>query len=123
MNDMDPSDEGQERSLEIDRAVEELRRRAEKIGLYMQDAAIATTSEEMAAHAAANSSSIRDAIEAGAEFLIMGVFLVGDQAFSKRVIDPEQHEFDKEAQVLLPDPAEELRKRLEEGKPLFDDED
>lgn len=108
---------------EIDQMVVELQARAEKLGLYMRDAMIATTDEDVFKQAAANNESIKVAIENGATFLVMSVFQIGDQAFSKRVQDPEQYEIDKEAQVILPDPAEELRQRLLEGKGLFDDDD
>ncbi len=108
-----------EPSPEIDAMVEELRQRAEKLGLYMQDAMVATRDDELAARASQSNMSIRDAIEGGAEFLVMAAFMIGDQAFSTRVLNPEQYEINKEAQVILPDAATELKRRLEEGGPMF----
>lgn len=67
------------------------------------------------------------AINDGEHVVMMVNFAIGEVAWSTRVQNPEQHEVDKEAQVLLPDPAEELREKMkraqEEGRSIFDDED
>jgi hypothetical protein len=106
---------------EIEEMMEELRRRAEKLGLYMQDASIVTSDADVAKRAAAHNVTIRDAMEAGAEFMAIGVFIIGDQAFSNRVIHPEQYEVDKTVQTMLPTEAEAMKERLTEKLSSTDD--
>lgn len=114
---------------EIEEMMEELRRRAEKLGLYMQDASIVTSDADIAQRAAAHNVTIRDAMEAGAEFMAIGVFIIGDQAFSNRVLHPEQYEVDKTVQTMLPTEAEMMKEKLTERMQsgdimsIFDDED
>lgn len=118
------------REPEIEGMMEELRLRAEKLGLYMQDASIMTADADIAQRAAAHNVSIRDAMEAGAEFMAVGMFLIGDQAFSNRVLHPEQYEVDKQVQTMIPSEAEAMKEKLAERMQnsddilsIFDDDD
>lgn len=111
----------------IRRIGEELEDKARSLGLYMHGISVGCHDEDLMAKINADPAAINKAIEEGQEVVLMVNFALGDIAFMKRTQDPEQHEIDKEAQVLLPDPVEELREKLrkarEEGKDIFDELD
>lgn len=104
--------------------VEALLKRVEatmqKEGLYLQQAGFMATPEDD---------------EPDGPVFLQAVFLVGEQAFSDRVVDPEQERVDREFAAMMKgfevDPAAELRekmaKAMREGKDIlsldFEDED
>ncbi len=104
---------------------ERLKVKAEKLGLYLQDATIATPDPDAAAQVAPE--SIIQGIKDGKPFMLMTTFVIGDLAYSKRVQDPEQHEIDKQVQVMMPTAAEllkeKMQRRMAEGKSIFDEDD
>ena len=103
-----------------------LKEKAEKIGLYMQDASIATPDPDAAEEAQLRPDSIIQSIQEGKHFMLLTTFVIGDLAFSKRVQEPDQHEVDKQVQVMMPTEAELLREKMEralrEGKSIFDED-
>lgn len=107
---------------EIGPIVEQLKDKAEKLGLYMGDAMIATADSGIAEEVGIT-KTVKEAIEAGAEFVIISTFSIGKIAWRKRTQDPNQDEIDRQVQIMLPDPAEEIKRRLEAGGPLFGEDD
>lgn len=99
----------------------------EKIGLYMQDATIATGDPEAALEAQIAPDSIVKSIEDGKDFMLLTTFIIGDLAFSKRVQNPEQAEIDNTVQAMMPTDAEllkeKIQRRIAEGKSIFDEDD
>lgn len=105
--------------------VRELEDRARKMGLYLEDVGIASQSHDQAVNAMQSADKLREVINSGeAQLVVVGTFVVGDVALSKRVLDPEQDEIDTQVRAILPDPAEELREKMrraaEDGKSIFD---
>jgi hypothetical protein len=96
--------------------LKKVRENMEKLGLYMQQAGFMSDPE--------------DDDPEGPVFM-QAVFLVGEQAFSEKVQDPEQDRIDREFEKLMksatPDPLddvrEKLRKNMREGKSILDLED
>lgn len=110
---------------EIKELVSKLEDATRKIGLYLEDVAVASPDQTTALNALTNKEALTEAVTSGeASLILVGTFAIGDIAFSKRTLDPEQHKVDDEARMLLPKPEDELRdkikKALEEGKDIFD---
>lgn len=105
------------RNEKVEKLMKRFEQEAQKLGLYMQQAGFMSAPEE-------------EENEDGPVFL-QAVFLVGEQAFSEKVLDPEQERIDREFEALMrgaaPDPAAELREKLaksmREGKSILDLED
>jgi hypothetical protein len=85
---------------------------AQKLGLYMQGYGFAQVPAE----------------DGGAATTVAAVtFIIGDQAFSDRVQNPEKYEQDKELQTMFKESSldeaeilkEQLRKAVEEGGDIF----
>lgn len=107
---MDPSDPDEELQLLVQKLTEELTDSTRRIGLYLEHVGIVSRSEPNGA-TVFQEKDFREHVENG-EVLFVGLFAVGDVAWEKRTIDPEQDGFDKEARSLLPDPTEELREKI-----------
>lgn len=111
----------------IDDAIHDLGERAEKIGLYLRGHGYATEDPETGARLMSGEIGAIDAMAEGYQIMVMTTFAIGDMAFDRSVTNPEQDRVDRQAQIMLPDAAEELReklrRRVEEGKGIFDDED
>lgn len=111
----------------VRRIGEELEDKTRSLGLYMHGISIGCHDEELMKQINDDPAALNKAIEDGQEVVLMANFAIGEIAWMKRTQDPDQHEIDKEAQVLLPDPAEELKEKLrkaqEEGRSIFDDPD
>jgi hypothetical protein len=103
----------------------EMENAARKIGLYVQDVHIAATDPEKGPAAMAEGDALRALVaDEDDDCLVMVAFVLGDVAFSKRVLDPEQDKIDDEVRQILPDPVEELKEKMrraaEEGRSVFD---
>lgn len=104
-----------------------LREKTEDLGLYMQDATVATADPDAAMEAQVMPESILTAITEGKNFMLLTTFIIGDLAFSKRVQNPEQDAIDKQVQPMIPTDAEllkeKIQRRIAEGKSIFDEDD
>jgi hypothetical protein len=114
---------------QFEELTDNLKRRAEKIGLYMQNAFIATHGAEMDEEMEAkltDSDAIKARMETGeVRVAIMALFTVGDVAFSDRVQRPEDFDMDTQFRQIMPTEAEmkadEIREQLRQNKgKLFD---
>lgn len=94
---------------------------ARKIGLYVQDMGLA--------HAPRHGGPVDE--ELGDNPVMVGLFTIGDVAFSDRVLNPETDSIDKEFRQMtvvaekeqFDDLRDSLEKRLKEGKGIFDEEE
>lgn len=122
---VDSSDPDEELQILVQKLTEELTDSTRKIGLYLEHVGIVSRSEPNGGMVF-QEKDFREHVENG-EVLFVGLFTVGDVAWEKRTIDPEQDEFDKEARTLLPDPVEMLREKIrraqEEGRDPFEEGD
>ena len=104
-----------------------LREKTEDLGLYMQDATVATADPDAAMEAQVMPDSILTAIAEGKNFMLLTTFIIGDLAFSKRVQNPEQDAIDKQVQPMIPTDAEllkeKIQRRIAQGKSIFDEDD
>lgn len=109
--------------------IDNLKRRAEKIGLYMQSAFQATQGVEMDEEMEAkltDSDAIKARMETGeVRVAIMALFTVGDVAFSDRVQNPEKYDTDTQFRQIMPTEAEmkadEIREQMRRNRgKLFD---
>lgn len=110
---------------EIKELITNLENVTRKIGLYLEDVAVASSDQTTALNALTNKDALVDAVTSGdANLILVTTFALGDIAFSKRVLNPEQEKVDDEARLLLPKPEDELKEKLqramEEGKGIFD---
>lgn len=117
----EPDDETQQVIREL---VEKLGDNARKLGLYLEGVGV-MANPDSDLDAIRNAQMFKDAVKSGAaNVAVIGTFTVGDVAWEKRTLDPEQDEIDNEARMILPDPVEELRQKMlraqEEGKSIFD---
>lgn len=109
--------------------VEKLGDQTRKIGLYLEGVGVMSHPEQPGALASvANADAFKEAVKSGdANVVIVGSFVIGDIAWAKRTLDPEQEEIDNVAREILPDPVEELKEKMKraqaEGKSIFDLDD
>ena len=108
----DMSDDDRKKLEEFRERIEKFGDEARKVGLYL---------ENMAGMQHAHSEDEEP------QTIVAATFIVGEQAFSDRVLNPEKHEEDKTFRTLTAgaDPFDELRERMkkniEEGKDPFDE--
>jgi hypothetical protein len=97
-----------------------------KIGLYLEHVGVVARGDPQHSSMTFHEKDFRTHVEDG-DLLMVGMFTVGDVAWEKRTLDPEQDEIDEKARGLLPSEADELRdriqRRLAEGLDPFADED
>lgn len=103
----------------------ELEDKARPLGLYFDSMSVGSHDPEVMKRVTEDPAALNQAIKDGEEFVLMANFVIGDIAWATRTQDPEQHEFNKQAQVIMPDPAEEMKEKIKrlqaEGKSIFDD--
>ncbi len=125
----DPFEPDEETQEVIRDLVEKLGDQTRKIGLYLEGVGVMSHPEQPGAlSAVANADSFKEAVKSGAaNVVVVGTFVVGDIAFAKRTLDPEQDEIDNAAREMLPDSVEELKEKIRraqaEGKSIFDLDD
>lgn len=96
-----------------------------KLGLYLEHVGLVSKNpSEMGMPV--NLEDFRGQIARG-EVILAGHFAVGDIAWEKRTLNPEQDEIDNQVRMILPDPVEELREKIRraqaEGRDPIDEED
>ena len=96
----------------LDQLVERFVKEAETIGLYMRDLAIATPDPDVAAKTGMEKEKMIDAIKEGDAFMLMATFIVGDLAWTDRVLYPERFKEEQEFKVAAPDLIEIERQRM-----------
>lgn len=120
----EPTPEEFEAQQEIVKRVEVFGDDARKMGLYMEGFSVGVGVSPMDAHR--HNHEGREEEEEVQTFMI-GTFVVGEQAFSDRVLEPEKHDEDMTFRTLTAgaDPfevlREEMRKKNEDGKGPFDE--
>lgn len=110
----------------IDALIESLTKRAEKSGLYLSNVTVAASDPEVAERIAQDPSLMAQMLRDGEQFLLVSSFTVGDIAWSDKVQNPDAAASDKEFRAMVTDAPlenfEQIKKDLQAGKPLFDDE-
>lgn len=108
----------------INQVVEDVKHGFEKLGLYMIDMNVATTDKEAvgALEEGVVKEDFRKKLADGeSQWILTGVFTIGDQAFSDRVLNPESEAADTEFRVAVPDEVEIFTTRFKElGMAAFD---
>lgn len=121
----DPGESDEKLQALVEELTEKLRTNTRRIGLYMEHVGIVSRAEPEGGMVF-QEKDFRESVDNG-DVLVVGMFAVGDVAFEKRTLNPEQEEFDRIAREMLPDPVEELREKLRqrkaEGRDLFEEED
>lgn len=104
-----------------------LEKSASKIGLYLQNVGVGTSNPDPKEQEKVVSSMEelkRVLLSDEEDVFVMATFAIGDVAWSKRVLDPDQDKIDDEVRAILPDPVEMLKEQLraakEEGRDIFD---
>src|SRR5437660_1555935 len=109
---------------EVTPLIEKLQETAKKLGLYMDDGVMIVTPDGRAAEdLLEEGKSVKDVVLDGGSIAFVARFAIGDVAWRKRTLDPEQHDIDKQVRMMLPSEAEQICQRLLEGGPLFEDDD
>lgn len=115
----------------INKVIEDVKHRFEKIGLYMVDVNVATTDADAVGHNLGEDEGelkedFRKKMADGEAMWIMnGVFTIGAQAFEDRVLNPEADKENTDFLIAVPSEIELIReKMIREGLSAFEpDED
>lgn len=112
---------------EIYQLIEALKARAEKIGLYMEQVAVASPTAaadpEIAAKIEAE-ASLKEMLDSGEVSLVMfATFRPGDVAFSERVINEAKYRADEEFGSIAPTSKEMKYDRIVDRLAATDDDD
>lgn len=110
----------------IEELLEQLHTEAQQIGLYMRDAVMHTSNEDLARETSMDRDKILERIKGGSdEFVLMAQFLIGDLAWTDRILNPEEHAITKEFRNIVPDRVadrrEEIIKQLRDEKKKDDE--
>lgn len=124
---------------QIKELVEEIKVRTEKVGLYLKDFSMMTRSDDpdiqekisKAVQDDPEGNGLRELAKTGeVQFIMVGIFQIGDVAFGDRVQNPDAYDADKQFAQIVPSEDEMIRERImraiAEGKDplsIFDDED
>lgn len=112
----DDAEPNEELRLLVEGLTEKLTDAARNIGLYLEHAGIASKAEPDGSQVL-DTQEFREHVDKG-DVMIVGVFAIGDVAWEKRTLNPEQDEIDKQAREMLPDPVELLRERIRRAHEL-----
>lgn len=111
----------------INKVIDDVKHRFEKIGLYMVDVNVATTDQDAVGHDLGEDEGqikedFRKKMADGEAMWIMnGVFTIGDQAFSDRVLNPEAEADDTAFKIAAPSEMDILREKMRrEGLSAFE---
>lgn len=120
----------------INKVIETVKERFEKIGLYVVDVNVATNDQDALAsvhgHDHSDNSeegSVKDDFrkkmaDGETMWVMQAEFNIGDQAFSDRVLNPEKYVEDTEFALAVPSEIEILRERMRrEGLAAFEPDD
>ena len=111
---------------EISDLIEKLRGRTEKIGLYVEQVAVASPTlvdPEVAAKLEAD-ASLKDMLASGEVSLVLfASFRPGDVAFSDRVINEERYREEREFDTIVPTSKELRYDRIVDKIANTDDDD
>lgn len=121
---------------DMERLIEELSARCEKIGLYMRQSMVTIAGQEEQPENEANIMLASDnelkqkMLDGDVNVVIFGLFTVNEVAFSERVQNPQKFEVDTTFQTLVPSEEEIIKEKLREKLKnsedlldLLDDED
>lgn len=97
---------------QLTQVIDTLRERTEKIGLYMVDASVATTSEELREAGTAGDVDIAKMMANGeANFAVFATFTLNKVAWSDRIQNPEKYDTDTQFKIMMPSEEELLAER------------
>jgi hypothetical protein len=99
----------------INKVIEDIRGRFDKLGLYLVDVNVATNDEDMMSDDSDEGQvkeDFRKKLANGeAVWVVQATFTIGKQAFTDRVLNPEQFKEDTEFRTIMPTEVELVRDR------------